>query len=70
MHEKLYPLAVAIYREAPGGQATERLKACLKLLGRLACDAVRPPQLPVMASEQRTLEQALRIAGYLADGGS
>jgi 4-hydroxy-tetrahydrodipicolinate synthase len=64
-HEKLYPLAVAIYRDAPGGRATVRLKACLKLLGRLSCDAARPPQPPAMANELRALEQALRIAGAL-----
>jgi 4-hydroxy-tetrahydrodipicolinate synthase len=65
MHEKLYPLAVAVYRDAPGGRATVRLKACLRLLGRLTCDAVRPPQPPVMPIEQRALELALRAAGYL-----
>ena len=66
-HEKLYPLAVAIYRDAPGGRAAARLKACLKLLGRLACDVVRPPQLSVTSSEQHALRQALQVAGYLAD---
>jgi 4-hydroxy-tetrahydrodipicolinate synthase len=64
-HEKLYPLAVAIYRDVPGGRATVRLKACLKLLGRLSCDAVRPPQPPATLNELRALEQALRIAGAL-----
>jgi 4-hydroxy-tetrahydrodipicolinate synthase len=64
-HEKLYPLAVAIYRDAPGGRATVRLKACLKLLGRLSCDAVRPPQPPATRGELQALDQALRIAGAL-----
>ncbi|MGY3394610.1 4-hydroxy-tetrahydrodipicolinate synthase [Bradyrhizobium sp. USDA 3311] len=64
-HEKLYPLAVAIYRDAPGGRATVRLKACLKLLGRLSCDAARPPQPPATSNELRALEQALRSAGAL-----
>ncbi|WP_045011664.1 dihydrodipicolinate synthase family protein [Bradyrhizobium sp. LTSP849] len=63
MHDKLYPLAAAIYRDAPGGRATVRLKACLKLLGRLSCDAVRPPQPPVMPDELRALELALQLAG-------
>lgn len=62
-HEKLYPLAVAIYRHAPGGRATVRLKACLKLLGRLSCDAARPPQPPATRGELQALERALRIAG-------
>ncbi|TFV38151.1 dihydrodipicolinate synthase family protein [Bradyrhizobium frederickii] len=64
-HAKLYPLAVAIYRDAPGGRATVRLKACLKLLARLSCDAVRPPQPPVTPGELQALQQALRIAGAL-----
>jgi 4-hydroxy-tetrahydrodipicolinate synthase len=63
VHEKLYPLAAAIYRDAPGARATARLKACLKLLGRLSCDAVRPPQRPVTSTELHALEQALRAAG-------
>ncbi|WP_314945277.1 dihydrodipicolinate synthase family protein [Bradyrhizobium cosmicum] len=63
MHAKLYPLAAAIYRDAPGGRATARLKACLKLLGRLSCDAVRPPQPPVTSAELHVLELALRTAG-------
>ncbi|TWH93630.1 4-hydroxy-tetrahydrodipicolinate synthase [Bradyrhizobium daqingense] len=64
-HEKLYPLAVAIYRDAPGGRATVRLKACLKLLGRLSCDVARPPQPPVTPNELQAIEQALRVAGVL-----
>lgn len=63
VHEKLYPLAAAIYRDAPGGRATVRLKACLKLLGRLSCDAVRPPQPPVTPAERHALELALETAG-------
>ncbi|WP_439374476.1 dihydrodipicolinate synthase family protein [Bradyrhizobium sp. DASA03120] len=63
-HEKLYPLAVAIYRDAPGGRATVRLKACLKLLGRLSCDAARPPQPAATPAELHGLELALRTAGY------
>lgn len=63
IHERLYPLAVAIYRDAPGGRATARLKACLRLLGRLTCDAMRPPQSPVTATEEHALELALRACG-------
>lgn len=63
-HENLYPLAVAIYRDAPGGRAAARLKACLRLLGRLTCDAVRPPLLPVTPIEQHALVLALHRAGY------
>ncbi|WP_083269733.1 dihydrodipicolinate synthase family protein [Bosea vaviloviae] len=64
VHEKLYPLSVAVYRDAPGGRATARLKACLKLLGRLPNDVLRPPQPSVTADELRTLAAALQIAGY------
>lgn len=58
-HEVIYPLACAVYREAPGGRATPRLKACLKILGRLACDAARPPFAPLPPEEYRRLEKAL-----------
>jgi len=58
-HEVIYPLACAVYREAPGGRATTRLKACLKILGRLDCDAVRPPFAPLPPQEYARLETAL-----------
>jgi 4-hydroxy-tetrahydrodipicolinate synthase len=58
-HEVIHPLAGAIYRAAPGGRATPRLKACLKILGRLSCDAVRPPFAPLPADEYARLEKAL-----------
>jgi 4-hydroxy-tetrahydrodipicolinate synthase len=58
-HEVIYPLACAVYREAPGGRATTRLKACLTILGQLACDAVRPPFMPLPQEEYRRLEKAL-----------
>ena len=60
VHERVYPLAVAIYRQQPAGRATARLKACLRILGLLTCDAVRPPQPAPTAEEYRTLERALR----------
>ena len=58
-HERIYPLAVAIYRDAPGGRANARLKACLKILGRLDNDRVRPPQPPATTEEYRRLDAAL-----------
>jgi 4-hydroxy-tetrahydrodipicolinate synthase len=61
-HDALYPLAIAIYREPPGGRATTRLKACLKILGRIEHDAVRPPLAPLPAEECRKLEEALSAA--------
>jgi 4-hydroxy-tetrahydrodipicolinate synthase len=64
VHEKLYPLSVAVYRDAPGGRATARLKACLKLLGYLPSDRLRPPQPPASAAEIRALSAGLYFAGY------
>ena len=58
-HEAIYPLALAIYRDPPGGRATARLKACLCILGRIADDSLRPPQPPASAAEYRVLEKAL-----------
>lgn len=58
-HEVIYPLACAVYRAQPSGRATPRLKACLKILGRLACDAARPPFMPLPIEEYRVLERAL-----------
>jgi 4-hydroxy-tetrahydrodipicolinate synthase len=65
LHDKLYPLSVAIYRDAPGGRATARLKACLKLLGLLQQDTLRPPQQSVTTAEMNALSTALQIAGYV-----
>jgi 4-hydroxy-tetrahydrodipicolinate synthase len=58
-HDAIYPLVVAIYREAPAGRATARLKACLKILGRIPCDVVRPPMPVLPSDEYRRLEHAL-----------
>ena len=63
IHERIYPLAVAIYRDPPGGRATVRLKAALQRLGRLSCPAARPPQPPASAKELAALEAALTAAG-------
>ncbi len=65
-HEAIYPLAAAIYRERPGTRATARLKACLKILGRIPHDVARPPTQALPAEEYRRLEAAL--AG-LSGGG-
>jgi 4-hydroxy-tetrahydrodipicolinate synthase len=67
LHERIYPLAVAIYRDAPGGRATARLKGCLALLGKLASPVLRPPQPPLSETEWARLRAALAASG-LADG--
>ena len=62
-YELIYPLAVAIYRRQPSGRATARLKTCLRLLGRLPSDQVRPPLLRVPEAEIAGLERALAASG-------
>ena len=62
LHDRIYPLARAIYREAPGGRATARIKAALRLLGQAMTDVVRPPQPPLDADDYRRIEAALRAA--------
>lgn len=62
LHDRVYPLAVAIYRDAPGGRATARLKTCLKLLGQLEHDTLRPPQIPTTSNEIDALRRALDSA--------
>lgn len=62
-HDVIYPLAKAIYGRPPGGRATARLKTCLKLLGRLDNDRVRPPIGALDSDEIIALKQALATAG-------
>lgn len=62
---RIYPLAKAIYGTAPGGHANARLKTCLKLLGRIPGDAMRPPMGPLPDGEVAMLAQALAAAGLL-----
>jgi 4-hydroxy-tetrahydrodipicolinate synthase len=61
-HERIYALAVAIYRRAPSNRATARLKACLGLLGRLRHTTVRPPVQPLAEEEISALRRALDVA--------
>jgi len=62
IHERIYPLSVAIYRRAPGNRATARLKTCLKLLGCLEHDTARPPIQPLPAEEISDLRNVLDAA--------
>lgn len=61
-HEVVYPLAKAIYGTSPGSHATARLKTCLRLLGRLEADHVRPPMQRMSEDEEAMLRQALAQA--------
>jgi 4-hydroxy-tetrahydrodipicolinate synthase len=63
LHEKLEPLAEAIYGAPPGGRATARLKWCLREMGIITDATVRPPQPPVDAADAAALTAALRASG-------
>nr|WP_246602994.1 dihydrodipicolinate synthase family protein [Falsiroseomonas tokyonensis] len=63
LHERLEPLAEAIYGAPPGGRATARLKFCLAEMGVIADATVRLPQPPVDAAEAAMLRAALRTSG-------
>ncbi|NKE46634.1 dihydrodipicolinate synthase family protein [Roseomonas frigidaquae] len=63
LHEKLEPLAEAIYGSPPGGRATARLKFCLREMGVIPDATVRLPQPPVEAAEAAMLRAALRESG-------
>jgi 4-hydroxy-tetrahydrodipicolinate synthase len=63
LHDKLEPLAEAIYGAPPGGRATARLKFCLAEMGVIPDPALRPPQPPVSPPEAAMLRQAMRASG-------
>ncbi|MBB5695449.1 dihydrodipicolinate synthase family protein [Muricoccus pecuniae] len=63
LHERLAPLAKAIYGTAPPGLATPRLKACLHILGRLPVPVCRAPLPALEATEMDALRAALAHAG-------
>ncbi len=63
LHDKLEPLAEAIYGAPPGGRATARLKFCLREMGVIPDATVRLPQPPVDAAEAALLRGALRASG-------
>ena len=62
VHEPIYLLAKAIYGTAPGSLATARLKACLKLLGRLERATCRAPVGDLPPEEYARLERVLAEA--------
>jgi 4-hydroxy-tetrahydrodipicolinate synthase len=62
-HERLEPLAEAIYGAPPPGRATARLKFCLAEMGVIPDPALRPPQPPVSPPEAAMLRQAMRASG-------
>jgi 4-hydroxy-tetrahydrodipicolinate synthase len=63
LHERLEPLAEAIYGAPPGGRATARIKWCLRELGIIPDATVRPPQPPVDDADAAALRAALKASG-------
>ena len=63
VHERIEPLADAIYGQPPSGRATARLKWCLATLGRIPCATVRAPAGPVGEAEAAMLGRALAATG-------
>lgn len=63
LHERLEPLAEAIYGAPPAGRATARLKWCLREMGIIPDATVRPPQPPVDEADAAALRAALRASG-------
>jgi 4-hydroxy-tetrahydrodipicolinate synthase len=63
LHQRIQPLANAIYGQAPGGLATARLKACMELIGAWKNGAPRPPITDLPAGEMERLSAALSAAG-------
>jgi len=60
LHDQIYPLAVAVYRQSPTYLATARLKAGLKLLGRIETDTVRHPMRQLKPAEIGELSRVLK----------
>ena len=63
--ERIYPLAQAFYA-APVLDMHNRMKECLRLLGRIERAVVRPPLVRLSPAEIERLATALRQAGLLA----
>lgn len=69
VNERIYPLAQAFYA-APFLDMHNRMKECLRMLGRLDKAVVRPPLVKLSDAEIARLERALREAGIGGEGAS
>lgn len=65
-HQRIYPLAKAIYGTAPASRATARIKTCLHILGRIPTATMRAPVPSSDREEIAMLEDALRDAAIPA----
>lgn len=62
-HDRIYPLAKAVYGTSPGSLATARLKACLKILGRIDIATCRAPIGDLPPEEYDRLARVMAEAG-------
>jgi len=62
-HQRIYPLAKAIYGTTPASRATARIKTCLHILGRIPTTTMRAPISCSDTEEIAMLEKALHAAG-------
>ncbi|MBV9756722.1 MAG: dihydrodipicolinate synthase family protein, partial [Alphaproteobacteria bacterium] len=65
LNDRIFPLAQAFYAP-PFLDMHNRMKECLRLLGRAERAVVRPPLVKLPADEIERLAAALRAAGLLA----
>lgn len=63
LHEQVYPLSAEIYRRAPGYLATARLKAGLKVMGRIGSDRVKRPMRQLHPAEIDSLRRVISNTG-------
>jgi len=70
LHDRIYPLAKAVYGASPGSLATARLKACLKLLGRIENATCRAPVNHLPPEEYDRLARVLTECGLEAVAGT
>jgi 4-hydroxy-tetrahydrodipicolinate synthase len=66
LHNKLQPLATAVYDNAPTVFATARLKAAMTILGHWPDARTRPPIGPLAESEVMAVRRALEDADLIA----
>ncbi|SFZ85589.1 4-hydroxy-tetrahydrodipicolinate synthase [Devosia enhydra] len=65
LHQRLQPLAIAVYEKTPTAYATARLKIAMQLLGYWPQAATRQPIGPLPASEVDAMRRALEAAGLM-----
>jgi 4-hydroxy-tetrahydrodipicolinate synthase len=66
LNDKIYPLAQAVYADAPAGLVGARLKVCLALLGRITAIGCKAPVGRLSPAEVDRIAAALEAAGVEA----